>query len=108
MAARRIGLGMLALISGAVGIVILFMIGEGTGSGLLAYAVDTLLFAAAAYGLSRVDHPGRIAYAALLCAPVLLLSVAGADKGGALLSLLMTALTIAAAIVPPPPARASG
>lgn len=104
MIAKRIGLGLLALLLGAAGFIVLFAVGEGSGSGLLAYAVDTALFALAAYGLSRLDHDGRLLYAVLMCAPVLLLSVGGADSGGALLSILMTAITIAAAVLPPPPA----
>lgn len=102
MIAKRIGLGLLALLIGVIGFVVLFAIGEGSGNGLLAYAADTVLFALAAYGLSRLDHEGRIIYAVLMCAPVLLLSVGGADASGAFMSLLMTAITIAAAVLPPP------
>lgn len=108
MIIKRIGLGLLALLTGAIGFVVLFAIGEGTGSGLAAYAADTLLFCLVTYGLSRIDFGGRIWYAALMCAPVLLLSVGGADPAGGLLSLLMTAITLAAAVLPPPRAGATG
>ncbi len=103
MVARRIGLGLLSLVVGAVGFVVLFAIGEGTGSGIAAYAADTLLFSLAAYGLSRLDALGRPFYALLMCAPVLLLSVGGADPAGGLAALMMTVVTLAAAILPPPP-----
>ncbi len=106
MIAKRIGLGLLALFVGVIGFFILFAIGEGTGSGLAAYAADTLLFSLAAYGLGRLDPLGRAFYALLECAPVLLLSLGGADPAGGVMSLAMTAITLAAAILPPPPAGA--
>ncbi len=108
MIALRILLVLLALFVGVIGFFILFAIGEGTGSGVAAYAADTLLFSLSAYGLSRLDPLGRPFYAILMCAPVLLLSIGGADPAGGLLSLVMTAITLAAAILPPPPARAKG
>ncbi len=108
MLIRRIGIGLLALGVGAAGFVLLFVIGEGTNSGLLAYAAATLLFSLTAYGFSRVDFGGRIWYAVLMCAPVLLLSVGGADASGGLLALLMAAITLAAAILPPPPRARTG
>ncbi len=93
MIGRRIALAFLALIIGAAGFVLLFLIGEGTGSGILAYAADMLIFALATYVFSRADPGGWLIYALLACAPVLLLSVGGADRGGAALAVLMTVIT---------------
>lgn len=93
MIGRRIALGLLALITGAIGIVLLFLIGEGTGSGILAYGADTLIFAFVTYMSSRLDPGGWLIYALLACAPVLLLSVGGADSGGAAAAILMTVIT---------------
>ncbi len=90
MIGRRIALAFLALIIGAAGFVLLFLIGEGTGSGILAYAADTLIFALATYGLSRADPGGWLIYALLACAPVLLLSVGGASPREGALAVLMT------------------
>lgn len=96
---KRLLLGLLMLFIGVIGIVPFFVIGEGTGSGIAAYATVTLLFAVLAYVLSRSDPgPGPI-YAVLLSAPVLLLSILGPDSGGAALSIIMLIITLAAAIL---------
>lgn len=94
MIAQRIALAFLALVIGGVGFVLLFLIGEGTGSGLLAYAADTLLFALAAFVFTRTQPAWWLAYALLLCGPVFLISIAGAGGGGGLLAVLMTAITV--------------
>ncbi len=86
-----------ALLIGALGIVPLFSIGEGTGSGILAYAADTLIFGLVAYGLSWVDRGVPPLYAVMVCLPVLLLSMGGAGSGEAFLALLMTAICAGAA-----------
>ncbi len=108
MLALRIVLGLVALFVGAIGFVLLFSIGEATNSGLAAYAVDTLLFSLAAFGLSRLDFDGRLWYALLMCAPVLLLSVGGPDAGGRWGALLMTIITLAVAVLSPQRARTTG
>ncbi len=101
MLIKRLGIGLLALGIGAMGFLLLFLIAEGTNNPLLGYAVDTLLFALAAYAFSRADFGGRIGYGLLICAPVLLFSAEGADPTGGLLALLMAAITLAVAILPP-------
>ncbi len=94
---KRILFALGALFIGAFGILPLFGIGEGTGSGILAYAVDTLIFGLVAYGLSRVDPGVPPLYAVMVCLPVLLLSLGGAGSGEAFLSLLMTAICVGVA-----------
>ncbi len=99
MIGRRIALAFLALVIGAVGFFLLFLIGEGTGSGILAYAADTLIFALATYVFSRQDPGGWLIYALLTCAPVLVLSVGGASSGEGALAVLMTAVTVGVGFV---------
>jgi hypothetical protein len=105
MLIKRFGIGLLAFAIGAVGFVLLFLIIEGTHNPLLGYAVDTVLFALAAYGFSRADFGGRIGYGLLVCAPVLLLSAEGVDPASGRLALLMAAITLGVAILPAPRAR---
>jgi hypothetical protein len=89
----RVGLGALCLLGGAFAIVPLFVLGEGTGSGVLAYAVLSVLFALVAFGLARRDPRAWWAYAFILCAPITLLSVSAlaADYvGGAIILIVLT------------------
>ncbi len=94
MIAKRIALAFLALVVGGIGFFLLFFIGEGTNNALLAYAANTLLFALAAYAYTRTEPGWWLAYALLLCGPVLLISLGGASGAAALLALLMTAITV--------------
>ncbi len=99
MIVKRIALGLLALVIGAFGIVPLIGIGEATGTGLTAYAVDTVIFASIAYVLTRLDPAAWPLYAGLLCAPIFILSMGIPGSGESLLAVLMTALTAGAAFL---------
>jgi hypothetical protein len=95
--AKRILRGVLMLIIGTVGIVPLFVVGEGTGSGFAAYAAVTVLFAVFAYVFGRSDPRAALLCGALICAPVFLLSIMGPDSGGAGLAMLMVVVTVGVA-----------
>ena len=99
MIVKRIAFSLLAIVVGVLGIGVLIGVGEGTGSGVAAYAADAVLFGVTAYTLARVDPAGGVLYAVLLCAPVLVISLMGPDSGGAGLALLMTAVTVLSAIL---------
>jgi hypothetical protein len=78
---------------GLFGILPLFAIGEGTGSGVAAYVVVTLVFTLLAFGLSRYDPSAWWAYALLVCAPITLLSLSGGG-GYFMAAILMIAITL--------------
>jgi ribosomal protein L40E len=90
----RVGLGALCLLVGAFAIIPLFIIGEGTGSGVLGYAVISLIFALVAFALARRDPGAWWAYALLLCAPITVLSVFAAAADYVVGAVLMIAIAI--------------
>jgi hypothetical protein len=91
----RVFLGVLSLVVGIFGIVPLFVIGEGTGSGVAAYAVISLIFALLAFGLAKSDPEAWWVYATLVCAPVTLLSLSSGAGGYFLAAIVMIAVTVA-------------
>jgi hypothetical protein len=93
----RIVLGALSLVVGLFAIVPLFVIGEGTGSGIGAYAVVALIFALLAFGLAKYDPGAWWAYALLICTPITLLSLSGPGADYILVAMLMIAITMAGA-----------
>jgi hypothetical protein len=94
-AVTRVVLGCLSLVVGAFGIVPLFAIGEGTGSGLAAYAALSLIFALLAFVVARIDPGAWWAYALLLCAPVALLSLSAPGSDYFAVAMLMIVITMA-------------
>jgi hypothetical protein len=93
----RVVLGALSLVVGIFAIVPLFVIGEGTGSGVAAYAVVSLIFALLAFGLAKSDPGAWWAYATLVCAPVTLLSLSSGGGDYFFLAIVMIAITMAGA-----------
>jgi hypothetical protein len=91
----RIVLGALSLVIGLLGIIPLFIIGEGTGSGIAAFAVLALIFALLAFGLASYDPGAWWVYALIFCTPITLLSLLGAGGGYILVTMLMLAITVA-------------
>jgi hypothetical protein len=98
-ALARLLLGTLSLVVGIVAIVPLFVIGEGTGSGIAAYAVISLIFALLAYGLGKVDPEAWWVYGSLLCAPVTVLSLSSGAGDYFLAAIVMIIITLAGAYV---------
>jgi 4-amino-4-deoxy-L-arabinose transferase-like glycosyltransferase len=94
--AVRIALGALALIIGLFGIVPLFIVGEGSGNGILAFAVVALIFALLAFGFASLDPGAWWAYALIICLPITLLSLSGGVEYF-LVTMLMLAITLAGA-----------
>jgi hypothetical protein len=92
----RIGLSAFSLIVGLVGIVPLFIIGEGTGNGILAFAVVAIIFAFLAFGLANYDPGAWWVYALFFCTPITLLSLSGGVQYF-LITMLMLAITMAGA-----------
>jgi hypothetical protein len=95
----RVVLGALSLVVGIFAIVPLFVIGEGTGSGVAAYAVVSLIFALLAFGLAKSDPGAWWAYALLVCAPITLLSLSGPGADYILVAILMIAIAFAGALL---------
>jgi hypothetical protein len=93
----RVVLGVLSLVVGIFGIIPLFVIGEGTGSGVAAYAVVSLIFALLAFGLAKFDPGAWWAYATLVCAPLTLLSFSSGGGDYLFLAIVMIAITMAGA-----------
>ena len=93
----RVFLGALSLVVGIFAIVLLFVIGEGTGSGVAAYAVISLIFALLAFGLAKFDPGAWWGYATLVCAPVTLLSLSSGSGDYFLAAVVMIAITMAGA-----------
>jgi hypothetical protein len=91
----RVFLGALSLVVGIFAIVLLFVIGEGTGSGVAAYVVVSLIFAFLAFGLAKFDPKAWWLYATLACAPVTLLSLSSGAGGYFIAAILMIAITMA-------------
>jgi membrane-bound ClpP family serine protease len=92
----RIVLGVLSLVVGLLGIVPLFVIGEGTGNGILAFAVVALIFAFLAFGLANYDPGAWWVYALIFCTPITLLSLSGGVEYF-IVTMLMLAITMAGA-----------
>jgi hypothetical protein len=93
----RVILGLLSLVIGTVAIIPLFVIGEGTGSGIAAYAIASLTFAILAYGLSKADPEAWWAYATLVCGPLTLLSLSSGAADYFLAAIVMISITMAGA-----------
>jgi hypothetical protein len=93
----RVGRGVLSVVVGMLAIVLLFVIGEGTGSGLAAYAVVSLIFALLAIGLAKSDPGAWWAYALLVCAPITLLSLSGPGGFYIVIVIPMIGITMAGA-----------
>jgi hypothetical protein len=93
----RIFLGGLSLVIGVLGIVPLFIIGEGTGSGVLAYAVISLIFALLAFGLAKLDPKACWVYATLVCIPVTLLSLSSGSGDYFFAAVVMIVITMTGA-----------
>jgi membrane-bound ClpP family serine protease len=93
----RIVLGALSLVIGLFGIVPLFIIGEGTSSGIAAFAVVALIFALLAFGLAKYDPGAWWVYALIICTPITLLSLSGAGGEYILVTMLMLAISMAGA-----------
>jgi hypothetical protein len=91
--AMRITLGLGSLLLGALAIFPLFGIGEGTGSGILAFAIIAVALGLVAFFLSRIDPKGGPIFALILCAPVAFLcfSSAGGDYVLAALAVILVA-----------------
>jgi hypothetical protein len=90
----RVVLGALSLVVGIFAIVPLFVIGEGTGSGIAAYAVVSLIFALLAFGLAKLDPKAWWVYATLVCAPVTLLSLSSGAGSYFFAAIVMIAITM--------------
>jgi hypothetical protein len=90
-------LGLLALVIGAFGFVLFFVVGEGTGSGIAAFAAVSLLFALLAMGLSRSDPQAWWAFALLICAPMTALSLSSGSPSYSLGAIAMIIVTMAGA-----------
>jgi hypothetical protein len=93
----RVLLGLLSLVIGTVAIVPLFVIGEGTGSGIAAYAVVSLTFAILAYLLAKADPEAWWAHAILVCAPLTVLSLSSGAGDYFLAAIVMISVTMAGA-----------
>jgi hypothetical protein len=92
----RIVLGALSLFVGLLGIVPLFVIGEGTGNGILAFAVVAIIFAFLAFGLASYDPGAWWVYALIFCTPITLLSLSGGVQYF-LITMLMLAISMGGA-----------
>jgi hypothetical protein len=93
----RVGFGVLSLVVGIVAIVPFFVIGEGTGSGVAAYAVMSLIFALLAFGLAKFDPRAWWAYAILVCVPLTLLSFSSGGGDYIFGAIVMITITMAGA-----------
>jgi hypothetical protein len=93
----RVALGALSLVIGIFAIVPLFVIGEGTGSGIAAYAVVSLVLALLTFGLAKFDPGAWWAYATLVCAPITLLSLSSGSGAYFFLAIVVIAITMAGA-----------
>jgi hypothetical protein len=93
----RLLLGILSLVVGTVAIVPLFIIGEGSGSGIAAYAVISLILAILAYGLGKSDPEAWWVYASILCSPVTVLSLSSGAGDYFLAAIVMIIITLAGA-----------
>ncbi len=113
MIAKRIGLGVLALIIGGVGVFIFSVVSLIAVSGYtdslfltLAFVVVTLFYALVAYRLRLIDYGWSHIYALLMCTPLLLLGVMMGlfaqprEMVWPLGALLMTSITVAASMRP--------
>jgi hypothetical protein len=91
--AMRIAFGVGSLLLGTLAIFPLFGIGEGTGSGILAFGIIAVALGLAAFFLSRIDPQGGPIFALILCAPVAFLcfSSGGGDYMLAALAVIFVA-----------------
>jgi hypothetical protein len=95
----RIALGIFSLLIGAMGIFLLFMIGEGSGSGFYAFGAVAVIFGSLAFAMAKADRDGWWIYPLLLCAPITLIVLIGGYGDVIMLSLLMIVVTLVAASV---------
>jgi hypothetical protein len=93
----RTVMGIFSLLIGSLGIFLLFMIGEGTGSGLYAFGAAFVIFGLLAFVMAKADRDGWWVYPLLLCAPITVIVLTGGFADVIMLSLLMMVVTLAAA-----------